>query len=296
MRTVCKVLMLHGMIEGMPTSKDAPAEYWKFLEGAKKDRGPRPMHAMCAFDDPQAAAAILKKRSPEFLADTSKALKFAAAHFTPATIRLGELAGRVDAAEFCAALVGPVSSRRRAFQPGPWVPPGFNYPGADKPRPTRRVGKRMAYAIMAHYGLGTALPSCITSDCIGHQDSSLLSSPSSPLAPPEGLMALSTAARELMPNEDMSEPCSPTGSSSVQGQIGRKGGLLCARASTKSMPQVDCKYLPEPNALENVLEQHTLRSQAKTGHLHLSPPPKVSSWVMPSKGKVFGWTTSTPKA
>ena len=103
-------------------------------------------------------------------------------------------------------------------------------------------------------------------------------------------MALSTAARELMPNEDMSEPCSPTGASSVQGQIGRKkGGLPCARASTKSVPQVDCKYLPDTNAqLENVLEQDTLGSQTKTGHLHLSPPPKVA--------KVFGWTTSTPNA
>jgi hypothetical protein len=151
--------MQHGMIDGMVTTKDAPAEYWKFLDSGKTDpkpvSGPVPVASMCTISS-HSASCGLKRRSPEFLADTSKALKFAATHFTPATIKRGKLANLIDLDEFCTAILGPVTSRRQAFQLGPWVPPGFDFPGVDKPRPTRRVGKRLADALMAHYGLEAA--------------------------------------------------------------------------------------------------------------------------------------------
>jgi hypothetical protein len=135
--------MKHGMIEGVPTSKDAPSHFWKFLDRTHETT------EMCTSSRLLlGGAGVPKRRSPEFLAGTSKALKFAATYFTPSTIKLGGLEDRIDLQEFCSAIVGPVSSRRQAFQPGPWAPPGFE-PEAI----SRRVGKRMADALMSHYGI-----------------------------------------------------------------------------------------------------------------------------------------------
>jgi hypothetical protein len=70
------------------TAQDAPAEYWKFLDGGKLGVSRRQgtttsaVAATASTSSQRTASPILKRRSPEFLADTEKALKFAGAHTT----------------------------------------------------------------------------------------------------------------------------------------------------------------------------------------------------------------------
>ena len=141
-RTIATALTECGLLRGMPSAKAAPPEYWKFLP------------------ESQAAnvAAGKAKRSPEFLADTSAALRFADVFFVPATMNPSGLADGVDIVQFCECLRGPVLTRERksSFLPGVWVPLDFQFHEDIVAPVSPGVGKRMARAILAHFRIGTA--------------------------------------------------------------------------------------------------------------------------------------------
>jgi hypothetical protein len=163
-RTIARLLMAHQLIRDMPNSKSAPPKYWKF-------RSPGEADAVCEpefFEDTTGAVGRNgKKRSPEFLADTSRAIEFAATYFTPSHITLTGLVAaepHVKLDELCATLAAPISERATRFQRGPWMPKGFVYPddsaipGFLHPENTTRplargIGKRLAIALLKHYKL-----------------------------------------------------------------------------------------------------------------------------------------------
>ena len=80
-RAIARELMQQGLLRGMHSCRDAPAEYWKIFTA---------------------------HRSPEFLADTKKALQFADTYFQPASIAVERLRADVDVEVLCRHLRGPI--------------------------------------------------------------------------------------------------------------------------------------------------------------------------------------------
>ena len=130
-RAVATQLVRRSVIAGIVDLKSLPAEYWKFVNDK----------------DPQTTR---KKRSPEFLADTAAALRFAEVYFTAEHLNAEMLPEGAGMAEFCGCLRGPVLQHRRyCFTIGSWMPP--NLPYNDVTALTPGVGKRLATIIMDYY-------------------------------------------------------------------------------------------------------------------------------------------------
>ena len=99
-------------------------------------------------------AAGKAKRSPEFLADTSAALRFAEAFFVLAAVDATALADGIDVRQLCDCLRGPVLMRERksSFLPGWWVPRDLHsHPDIAAVPVSAGVGKRVARAILGHF-------------------------------------------------------------------------------------------------------------------------------------------------
>ncbi len=188
-----------------------------------------------------------------------------------------------------------MSSRRRAFQHGQWAPPGFNYPILDKPRPTRRVGKRMAYALMAHYGFGT-VPDIDVLDVDAELDDGTQQS----LEGLTALRALAIAAQELMANtrtsvvtgalmEDLSMPRHRDRDAELSSQP----GLV---ASIKPVTDPTAPLISGASSIAHLMDGACGRVPKAPDGARMTPlsPPKSSGWAVPSRAKVFGWIPSRP--
>ena len=116
-RHIATRLVKMGVLRDTPDIKGLPDEYWKF-----RNVQPEPGK---------------KKRSPEFLADTTAALRFADRYFQREAWDESKCPEGMDISAACASLRGPIftTDRRACFTPGDWMPDGFEIgcigPGPD---------------------------------------------------------------------------------------------------------------------------------------------------------------------